>query len=117
MSAVFHLKLIDPYFGQVQRGEKNFEVRRDDRGFQKGDVLILCRYSKQDSLVRREGYSDANGAVVSSYPTSPEVAKVRRRIAYILTGGQYGIEPGYVVLGLDTCGETDAHCEPMEGVV
>lgn len=38
------LKTLPQYWDAVQRGEKTFEVRRDDRGFQKGDVLELVRH-------------------------------------------------------------------------
>ena len=37
------LKTVDHYWYAVERGDKNFEVRRDDRGFQRGDVLVLRR--------------------------------------------------------------------------
>lgn len=36
--AEHHLKLDSHYFDAVASGDKNFEVRRDDRGFQKGDI-------------------------------------------------------------------------------
>lgn len=67
------------YFDAIERGEKTFEVRRNDRGFVKGDVLILERFSPA------LGYLDKS---------------VRRTVTYILHGGQFGIEPGYVVMGL-----------------
>ena len=37
------LKCWPVYFDAIERGEKNFEVRRDDRGFQKGDIIELQR--------------------------------------------------------------------------
>lgn len=81
------LKTLPDYWDAVERGEKTFEVRRDDRGFQKGDVLILQRLHKS-ALGHRLDYR--NGKPV----------QIRREISYVLTGGQFGIEPGYVVLGL-----------------
>jgi Domain of unknown function (DUF3850) len=77
------LKTWADYWDAIERGEKPFEVRRDDRGFQKGDVLILRRMAKSYS-----------GAWVD------DTRELRRRVTYVLTGGQFGIEPGYVVLGL-----------------
>lgn len=88
------LKTWPVYFDAVKRGEKPFEVRRDDRGFQKGDVLILQR-TCEDSLHLVD--YDYHGKVAH---------ELRHEITYILTGGQFGIEPGYVVLGLG---------EPMSG--
>lgn len=85
MSAEHKLKCWPNYFDAIERGEKNFEVRRDDRGFQKGDVLLLERYEPG------KGYTtDGVG----------KWKKLRREITYVLTGGQFGIQPGFVVLGL-----------------
>ena len=83
--SVHELKCSPEYFDALASGEKTFEVRRDDRGFQKGDELVLHKYR-----------SDGRGYMGE---------KVRRRITWILTGGQLGIEPGFVVMGLK--GETD----------
>ena len=74
------LKCNAEYYDAIADGRKNFEVRRDDRGFQCGDVLILRPVDKY-------------GIFIGS-------GSIRRRITYILTGGQFGIEPGYVVMGL-----------------
>lgn len=79
------LKCWPQFFDAIERGDKPFEVRRDDRGFQKGDIVILLRTYESDLDKADEFYSP-----------------LRRRITYILTGGQFGIEPGYVVLGLET---------------
>lgn len=52
--------------------------------FQEGDTLTLEYYDPQ-----------AGGSF-----DVPSVDKIVRRVAYVLNGGQFGIEPGYVVLGL-----------------
>jgi hypothetical protein len=88
MPAEHELKTLAPYWDALQRGEKNFEVRRDDRGFQKGDVLLLHRM--------RPG----RPADYDCHPHDGSKKTLRRKITYILTGGQLGVEPGYVVLGL-----------------
>jgi len=77
---VHRLKTLEPYFGAVADGVKPFEVRRDDRGFQRGDRLRLVETSQRDGT-----------------PTGREA---EYEITYVLTGGQFGIEPGFVVLGL-----------------
>lgn len=77
------LKCLPNYYDAIERGEKPFEVRRDDRGFQKGDVLELRRYDPKTDYYR------------SGLPT------IRRRVTYILTGGQLGVEPGFVIMGLE----------------
>lgn len=38
---IHQLKIIDPYYSQVRHNEKKFEYRKNDRGFIKGDILIL----------------------------------------------------------------------------
>lgn len=82
------LKTPPQYWDAIQRGHKTFEVRRDDRGFQKWDVL---------KLVRTEYLPSKDNATWGCKKTSTLV----RRISYILTGGQFGIEPGYVVMALE----------------
>jgi len=85
------LKTLPNYWDAVARGEKTFEVRRDDRGFQKGDVVTLVKYDPD------KGYcKDKHGKSM----------EISRTITYVLTGGQFGIEAGYVVLGL---GEMKPH--------
>lgn len=101
MSKTHTLKVEHEYMDDLKSGAKLFEVRRDDRGFQKGDKLILCRYGKcRQSISGSYGYMNHAGRVVSSYPTSESVDRITRKIKYVLTGGQFGVEPGYVVLGL-----------------
>src|SRR5580700_222268 len=81
------LKTLPDYWDAIERGEKNFEVRRDDRGFQKGDVLALDRLTKH--------------VVTGEWQVERQDGRPRRllrKVAYILTGGQLGIEPGYVVM-------------------
>lgn len=83
------LKTWPNFFDAVKRGEKKFEVRRDDRGFQKGDLVNLVRFDPEtDDAWHFKSF-------MSSYPTQTF------RIGWILTGGQFGIEPGYVVFSLE----------------
>lgn len=97
------LKVEHEYMDAVKSGEKSFEVRRDDRGFQKGDRLVLCRYGvERDCIAHTRGFMNKRGKVVSSYPHCDDVDRCERTISYVLTGGQFGIEPGHVVLGLTT---------------
>lgn len=89
---VHELKCWPQYFDAVAGGEKTFEVRRDDRGFQRGDTVVLQRtYPDNLYTVKR----DIRGEVCD---------QLRFRIGWILTGGQLGIEPGYVVFSLERIG-------------
>lgn len=42
---IHELKTTDSYFQAVWEGRKNFEIRKNDRGFNSGDGLILVEYS------------------------------------------------------------------------
>lgn len=77
------------YWDAIDRGDKNFDVRLDDRGYQKSDTLILEKWDHKKHMYVLDG---------PGYAGKPH--KIVRRISYILTGGHFGIESGYVVLGL-----------------
>ena len=85
------LKTLPAYWDAVQRGEKAVEVRRDDRGFQKGDILELVKLSRPPF---------GSWDIEYDYHGKRSSPVLRREIGYILTGGQLGIEPGYVVMAL-----------------
>lgn len=68
------LKCRPNYFDDVQSGQKQFEVRKDDRGFQVDDELILIKWNS-DFGYMREWFSV--------------------KITYILRGG---LLPGDVVV-------------------
>jgi hypothetical protein len=67
-------------YDAVLSGKKTFEVRKNDRDFREGDILLLNKWDN----VKNE-YAGSQTAM---------------SITYVLVGGQFGIEPGYCVLGL-----------------
>lgn len=75
---VHELKTLQPYFKDVAKGKKTFEVRKFDRDFVVGDYLHIREYNGDQ-------YSGDSMIV---------------QISYVLTGGQFGIEKGYCVLGI-----------------
>lgn len=86
------LKVAAPYYRAVVSGEKTFEVRRNDRSFQRGDTLLLLDAANcncdSPGCARR-----ANGGVY------------RTKVTYVYAGdprfyGHGGMQPGFVVLGL-----------------
>lgn len=79
---VHKLKCIQPYFDDVRLGRKTFEVRKDDRNYQVGDRL--------DIFVGSED-------IVDDGKYRPHV---HLWVNYKLSGGNFGIEEGYCVLGL-----------------
>ena len=74
-------------FDAIMKGEKTFEVRKDDRGFKVGDLLHLRRYDPQFKLYTGEDLTV--------------------RVSYILSGSEWGLQDGFVVMSIDT---TFAHC-------
>lgn len=87
------LKTLAPFFDAVADGSKTFEVRKNDRGFAVGDILVLTRFL----------HSDVSHGVVPSHPPR----HLRKRVSYVLAGGQYGIDPDYCVLGMQNLEGTD----------
>lgn len=70
MSAVHYLKTWPQFFDAVSRGDKNFEVRKDDRAFQAGDTLFLERYDPKEP------------------PGGPwQQQPIERRVTFVLRGG------------------------------
>lgn len=76
------LKILPEYFKAIVDGSKTFELRKNDRGFKVRDKLILREYGICEGV---KGYSGQ---------------KITKEISYILEGGQYGLEEGYVILAL-----------------
>lgn len=77
-------------FIAVKDGTKTFEVRLNDRHYKVGDELLLEEFEPKD-------YWDPEDPREDRYTGNI----LHRVITYILNGGQYGIEKGYVVLGID----------------
>lgn len=72
---IHELKTLPKYFELVKMGIKNFEVRKNDRDFEVGDLLLLREWSGEYSGRQR-----------------------CREIGYILDDESYCKE-GYVILG------------------
>lgn len=81
MKPQYHdLKIWPVYFLHIAAGSKNFEVRKDDRGYMAGDYLVLREWD-------------------------PETGKYTGRMAirnimYICRDTNMGIQPGYAVFAL-----------------
>jgi len=108
------LKVHPQFFGPLERGEKLFELRKDDRDFQVGDWLKLREWKPAD--------------FAKATPAGYTGCRVLREVSYVLrlqdmpTAMQYDeqrleekwdsrdecsaiIHPGYVILGL---------CQPIQ---
>lgn len=89
MSTEHKLKTWARYWDAVASGEKTFEVRKNDRAFQTGDILALEKYDPE-----RLSY------VMDGFDFKAKPYTIRKRVTFLLQGGQFGIEPGFCVLGL-----------------
>ena len=77
VSRTHDLKIRPEYFSAVSGGTKQFELRRDDRGFCIGDVLLLREWNES-------GYS---GRTVTC------------DVRYILRG-HTGLDDDYIIMGI-----------------
>lgn len=96
---IHELKILPEYFEKVLDGSKTFELRKDDRGFNVGDVLILREYIP--------GYRDWTGpeeVIIEEKYTGREVHK---KISYIYKGcpNGLGLRTGFSILALKECEE------------
>jgi len=85
------LKVWPEYFEALAAGRKTFEIRKNDRDFQRGDTLVLREYAP--------GPDEYTGFAV------------KRKVSYILNGDEpmgfaFGLRTGFVAMGLvDVVGE------------
>ena len=74
------LKILPEYFKEVVKGTKTFEVRKNDRPFKVGDILVLAEYC------------------ISIQSFTGRVCE--KKVTYILEGGSFGVDKSFVVMGL-----------------
>lgn len=80
---VHELKIAKDYADSVHFGDKTFEIRLNDRGFQKGDI------------VRFQPLSKSGASVDTRHP----LYNKEYEITYVL-GSFYGLAQGYVAFGI-----------------
>lgn len=76
---IHHLKISDKFADAVLNGDKTFEVRYNDRGYNKGDVIVFT-------------------VVDSSFTVTHPLTDKMFEITYVLSG--WGIKEDYVVFGM-----------------
>lgn len=79
------LKLETNYYQDVESGKKCFEVRKNDRNFKVGD------YVKFKEIVTTCNSGEIETGRMSEVYT----------IKYIFEGGQYGLDVGFCVFGIE----------------
>lgn len=78
MKQTHELKTQQPYYDDVLSGRKSFELRRDDRDFKLGDLLLLREFNPRYGFTGETQSFD---------------------IVYILRNSQF-LKEGYCALGL-----------------
>lgn len=76
-----HLEIWPEYFLPVTTGDKTFELRRDDRGFAVGDVLVLEEFDPATK--------------------SHTGRRCCARVTYIKHGGTIGLADDHVIMAID----------------
>jgi hypothetical protein len=84
-----HVKVWPVFFEKLQDGTKPWEVRKNDRDYRVGYVLDLQEWNPS-----KEAFTGRS---------------VQRVIIDVYAGGQFGIEDGHVVLGLENVSRSVWH--------
>jgi hypothetical protein len=83
---VHELKILPDYFGAVSNGVKNFELRRNDRGFYEGDTLRLQEYSPSNN----------------AFTGREIVARIKYVLESTVDFPVDGLKPGFAILSIET---------------
>lgn len=77
------VKVLPEFYEELRMHRKTFEIRKDDRDYQVGDILVLREWNGKE------------------YTGS----KTKREITYILRNAEeYGLKEGFCILALQTIG-------------
>lgn len=81
---IHELKILSSFVYPILYGEKTFEIRENDRGFQKGDMVQF--------KVNPDDWTRRNSSIIHDF--EHKVFK----ITYVING--WGLKNGYVVFGI-----------------
>jgi len=80
MSKRHEIKIWPPFFVAVSKGEKTFEIRKNDRDYKPGDVIFMREFSPKDNRY--------TGRLLSA------------EIGFVYSGKDFGVKEGYCVFSL-----------------
>lgn len=86
---IHELKILPQYFVDVKSGKRTFELRKNDRDFEVGDILMLKEFNPNKQ------YETMEGGVLSNFSGE----KILRQISYILKDIE-GLDKNYEILGV-----------------
>lgn len=79
------LKIKEEYFKEVLRGNKTFELRKNDRDYQVGDLIHFLSVNGENLIIGNPAYNE----------------KLVFQITYILKDvAEYGLDKDYCILGI-----------------
>ena len=81
---IHELKILSSFVKPILDGSKTFEIRENDRGFQKGDRVQF--------KVNSDAWTNKNSSIVC------EFERKVFEITYVING--WGLKNGYVVFGI-----------------
>ena len=92
---IYYLKTHPEEFKAVASGYKTFELRKNDRGYKKDDILCLQQFHPE------KGYGGSHCFV---------------NIDYILEGGKFGLLSGYVAMSVSRLKNEDCDIDRLHPV-
>ncbi len=87
------LKTWMPYFEEVKSGRKQFELRKNDRGYKIGDTLLLREYNLL-------GVNNVTQEIEGEYTGRRIDVKVTYILNYEPMKNNFGLEKGYCIMGI-----------------
>lgn len=120
MSTRHSLKTHGVYFDAIKRGDKTFDIRKNDKEYQAGDVLELVRTEGHpkfglpapmpapapplsSSIIPR--FPGDMGPIPAAPVPAPQAEVLICRVLYVLQGGSYGLEDGFCCMSIEPVGE------------
>lgn len=83
---VHDLKSRPEFFTRIYDGSRTFDIRKNDRDFQVGDILIL----KEHNTITYTGYT-----------LRKRVTNILRHMPGAGCAAEFGLAPGYVIMSLE----------------
>jgi len=102
---IHELKTWPEYFKDVKSGKKSFEIRKDDRDFNKGDVLLLREFKPCKNCMGtgrvETGCGDCDSCECKEPHGKYTGRKLKRKVVYILSGSEvFGLSEEYCVMAI-----------------
>lgn len=103
------LKCWPESFSALLSGKKKYEIRKNDRGYQVGDILRLIEWRPGSGS---SFYDDEWNATTPYTDAAHETGKSAYfEVVYVTHGGRWGLPPDISVLGVEPCEKPVPHAD------